>query len=106
MLKRLVGILFTLAALATFVWVGLGRYTSWCFGAGEVPTEKVLPAPADTVSPDNVSEHPAATPAVTPVTTSADGASADDASADGASVDGVPAAPADTLPSSAANSAR
>lgn len=34
MLKRLLGILFALAALATFVWVARGRYSSWCFGRG------------------------------------------------------------------------
>ncbi len=52
MLKRLIGILFTLAALATFVWVGMGQYTSWCFGGKEVAVEKVLPAPVNTVSAD------------------------------------------------------
>ncbi len=52
MLKRLLGILFTLAALATFVWVGMGSYTSWCFAGEEVAVEKVLPAPVNTVSTD------------------------------------------------------
>lgn len=52
MLKRLLGTLFTLAALATFVWVGMGSYTSWCFGSGEAAVEKVLPAPVDTAPAD------------------------------------------------------
>ncbi len=82
MLKRLIGILFTLAALATFVWVGMGSYTSWCFVGEETVVEEILPAPVNTVSAD------AADPAV---------------SADAASVD---AAPADSLSSPAADSVR
>lgn len=39
MLKRLLGILFALAALATFVWVARGRYSSWCFGRGTAAVE-------------------------------------------------------------------
>lgn len=80
MLKRLLGILFTLAALATFVWVGMGSYTSWCFAGEEVAVEKVLPAPVNTVSADAAD--------------SADAAPA------------VPAAPADSLSSPAADAVR
>ncbi len=84
MLKRLLGILFTLAALATFVWVGMGQYTSWCFGGKEVAVEKVLPAPVNTVSVD----------------------AADPADAEPADAAAVPAAPADSLSSPAADAVR
>ncbi len=83
MLKRLLGILFTLAALATFVWVGMGSYTSWCFAGEEVVVEEILPAPVNTVSAD-----------------AADPADAEPAVSD------APAAPADSLSSPAADSVR
>lgn len=79
MLKRLLGILFTLAALATFVWVGMGSYTSWCFGGGEVVEEETLPVPADTVSADSAA--------------SADGAPAADSGSSAAESGNLAAAP-------------
>ncbi len=80
MLKRLIGILFTLAALATFVWVGMGSYTSWCFAGEETVVEEILPAPVNTVSADAADAEPA--------------------------VSDAPAAPADSLLSPAADSVR
>ncbi len=48
MLKRLLGILFTLAALATFVWVARGQYSSWCFGGEKTAVGQCRPdTPAD-----------------------------------------------------------
>ncbi len=92
MLKRLLGILFTLAALATFVWVAMGSYTSWCFAGEEVTVEKVLPAPVNTVSADTA--DPAAS------------ADTDPTDADPADAAPVSAAPADSLSSPAADAVR
>ncbi len=104
MLKRLIGTLFTLAALATFVWVAMGSYTSWCFAGEEVTVEKVLPAPVNTVSAD------AAAPAGSADPDPADAASVDAAPADpgAAAADRAesPAAPADSLSSPAADTVR
>lgn len=57
MLKRLLGILFTLAALATFVWVALGRHSSWCFGRETAAVETTLPGdPSDPSDPSDLDD--------------------------------------------------
>ncbi len=107
MLKRLLGILFTLAALATFVWVGMGRYTSWCFAGKEVTVEKVLPAPVNTVSADTAAPAGSADPDPADAAP-ADAAPADPgaAAADRADAASADAAPADSLSSPAADAVR
>lgn len=118
MLKRLLGILFTLAALATFVWVGMGRYTSWCFAGEETVVKEILPVPVDTVSADAADPADAASADATPANADpADAASADVTPADSeasaadraespAAPAETPAAPADSLSSPAADAVR
>ncbi len=91
MLKRLLGILFTLAALATFVWVGMGRYTSWCFAGEEAVVEEVLPVPVDTVSAD--AADPAASADTDPADAAPVSAAPADSEASAAELENSPAAP-------------